>query len=224
MKHRSSFEEAYSLILEEIVNGELKPGEAITEVFLAKKYGISRTPVREALNRFQCEGLINTSNRAKRIFSLNPHDVEEIFELKKLIEGNVAEKAAGNLTEEAAAELKIIVTGMNELSEYSTKDEKDEMKLLENWLKLDRQFHEILFRIYGNRRSQQLIEKLNLQWHRLKIGLVAIEGRIGLAILEHQRIGNAILEKDPERARSTMVEHLDNLKKVLQKLMNAFKY
>lgn len=224
MRHKSSFEEAYSMILDEIVEGKLKPGEVITEVFLAEKYGISRTPVREALNRFQCEGLINTSNRTKRIFSLTPEDVEEIFELKKLIEGNVAEKAAENLSDEDADELRIIVAGMKDLSEYSPENEKDEMKFLDNWLKLDKQFHEILFRVSGNKRSYQFIERLNLQWHRLKIGLVAIEGRIGHAILEHHGIANAIMEKDPELAGTTMVEHLDNLKKVLLKLMNAFKY
>ena len=112
MKEKSSFEEAYSLILEEIINGSLKPGEVVTEVFLAEKFGLSRTPVREALNRFQCEGLICTSNRTKRIYSLSGHDIEEIFELKKLIEGNVAQKAAENITKSQAGELSVIMGEM----------------------------------------------------------------------------------------------------------------
>lgn len=224
MKHKSTFEDAYSLIYNEIINGSLKPGEVVTEVFLAEKYKISRTPIREALNRFQCEGLINTSNRTKRIFSLSPHDLEEIFELKKLIEGNVAQKAAENLTHEHDTELILIVAKMRELLEFSPENEKDEKELLEKWLKLDRQFHEIIFRICGNSRSQQFVERMNLQWHRLKIGLIAIEGRIGRSILEHQEIANAIIEKDPEKARIKMVGHLENLKKVLLKLMIAFNY
>ena len=224
MKLKNSFEEAYSLILAEIVNGTLKPGEVVTEVFLAEKYGISRTPVREALNRFQCEGLINTSNRTKRIYSLTGHDIEEIFEMKELIEGNVAKEAAEKLTEKQSEELSQIIKRMKKLSDTSPENESEEQELLDNWLILDRQFHELIFTAAGNKRAQQYILKLNLQWHRLKVGLIAIEGRIGKAILEHEAIATAILEKDPEKARNTMVEHLDDLKNVIIKLMRAFNY
>ena len=224
MKMKNSFEEAYSLILQEIVNGTLKPGEVVTEVFLAEKYGISRTPVREALNRFQCEGLINTSNRTKRIYSLTGHDIEEIFEMKELIEGNVAKEAAEKLTVHQSEDLRQIIKRMKKLSATSPENESEEKELLDNWLILDRQFHELIFTAAGNKRAQQYILKLNLQWHRLKVGLIAIEGRIGKAILEHEAIAMAILEKKPEKARNTMVEHLDDLKNVILKLMRAFNY
>lgn len=224
MKQKNSFEEAYSLILEEIISGSLKPGEVVTEVYLAEKYGISRTPVREALSRFQCEGLINTSNRTKRIYSLSIQDIEEIFELKKLIEGDITLKAAENLTVAQAKELKQIVTEMTELSEFGPENEAQEEELLQKWLDLDKKFHNILFSACGNQRAQQFIQRLNLQWHRLKIGLVAIEGRIGHAILEHREIANAVIEKNPDKAREIMIEHLENLKKVILKLMYAFNY
>ena len=224
MKEKSSFEEAYSLILEEIMNGSLKPGEVVTEVFLAEKFGLSRTPVREALSRFQCEGLICTSNRTKRIYSLSGHDIEEIFELKKLIEGNVAQRAAENITKSQADELSVIMGEMKKLSKVSPENEQEEKLLLEKWLELDRQFHELIFCACGNLRSQQFIGKLNVQWHRLKIGLIAIEGRINKAIIEHQVIGNAIIDRDHENARITMSNHLENLKKVILRLMDAFNY
>lgn len=224
MKSKSSFEEAYSLILEEIMNGSLKPGEVVTEVFLAEKYGISRTPVREALNRFQCEGLICTSNRTKRIYSLSVHDIEEIFELKELIEGSVAQRAAANISKTQSTELSAIIGDMEKLSKISPQNETEEQDLLERWLTLDRKFHELIFRAAGNSRSQQYIEKLNVQWHRLKIGLIAIEGRISRAIHEHQVIAEAIICRDPENARLAMWSHLEDLKKVLLRLMNAFNY
>lgn len=224
MKNKNSFEEAYSLILEEIINGSLKPGEVVTEVYLAEKYGISRTPVREALSRFQCEGLINTSNRTKRIYSLSQHDIEEIFEMKELIEGNVAKEAALKLTHKQAEELRQIIKKMKKLSETNPENDSEEEALLNSWLILDGQFHELIFMAAGNRRAQQYILKLNLQWHRLKVGLIAIEGRIGKAIFEHEEIASAILARDPERARNTMVEHLDDLEKVIVKLMKAFNY
>ena len=222
MKQRSSFEEAYSLILEEIINGSLKPGEIITEVYLAEKYGLSRTPVREALNRFKCEGLINTSNRTKRIYSLSSADIKEIFELKELIEGNVAWKAAEKITDKQAEDLEMIVIEMNKLRPVSPKDESEEKVFLDKWLSLDRKFHELLFNVAQNRRAEQIILKINLQWHRYKIGLAAMEGRIGYAIPEHEAIARAVIAKNPEKARDEMVDHLENLKKYIIKLMVVF--
>jgi DNA-binding GntR family transcriptional regulator len=224
MKNKTSFKEAYSMILEEILNGTLKPGEVVTEVELAERYGISRTPVREALNRFQCEGLISTSNRTKRIYTLSQDDIREIFEMKDVIEGNMAGRAAENLTVMQAEKLRRIVKGMKELSEGSPENEPEEKDLLDNWLNLDRQFHDLIFTAAGNKRAQDYIQKLNIQWHRLEVGLIAIEGRIGKAIIEHEAIASAILERNPEKARSTMTDHLGNLKKVIIKLMTAFGY
>jgi len=222
MKSKNSFEEAYSLILEEIINGTLKPGEVITEVDLAERYGISRTPVREALSRFQCEGLVNTTNRTKRIYSLSVHDLEEIFELKKLIEGNVAARAAENMTESQSLELQRIIGSMKLLSDISPENESEEKKLLNSWLELDRQFHEVIFSTAANKRAEQYIHKLNLQWHRLNVGLIAIEGRINKAIAEHESVSDAVLERDPVKAREKMTEHLENLEKVIIRLMEAF--
>lgn len=224
MNHKSSFEDAYSLILEDIVNGRLKPGEVITEVELAERYGISRTPVREALNRFQCEGLVNTTNRTKRIYSLSIHDIEEIFDIKELIEGYVSEKASENITDATAEKLSRIVEGMKALSGIGPASESEEKVLLEKWLNLDRQFHELIFSIAGNHRALQNIQKLNLQWHRLKVGLMAIEGRIGKAIQEHEAIAEAILHKNPETARIITVDHLESLKELIIRLMIAFGY
>jgi len=224
MNNKSTFKEAYSLILEEILNGTLRPGEVITEVDLAGRYGISRTPVREALSRFQFEGLISTSNRTKRIYSLSSYDIEEIFEMKELIEGNVAKLAAERITDKQAKDLQRVVRGMKRLSKKNPENESEEMELLDTWLDLDKQFHEIIFTAAGNKRAQQYIQLLNLQWHRLNAGLIAIEGRISKAITEHEDIADAITERNPEKARSTMVEHLESLKKVIIKLMAAFGY
>ena len=224
MNHKSSFEEAYSLILGDIVDGRLRPGEIITESDLAERYGISRTPVREALNRFQCEGLVSTTNRTKRIYSLSIDDLKEIFEIKKLIEGHLTGKAAENLTDKQAVKLRCIVDEMNKLAEKSPGDEEEGKVLLEMWLNLDRQFHELIYSVAGNRRAEQLIRKLNIQWHRLKVGLIAIEGRINTAIIEHVSIASAVIERDSHKARLAMEEHLESLERIIIKLMEAFGY
>jgi len=224
MKKKNSFEEAYSLILDEIINSRLKPGEVITETDLAERLGLSRTPVREALYRFQCEGLINTTNRTKRIFSLTKDDVGEIFELKELIEGQIASKAAENISPGQAEQLWLIVGSMKELTGKSPSDAKQEKERLDRWLSLDRKFHDLLFSAAGNSRARQYIDKLNLQWHRLKVGITAMEGRIDKAITEHEAVGKAVINHNSSEAEKLMTEHLENLKKVLIRLMEAFGY
>ncbi|MGQ9619964.1 MAG: GntR family transcriptional regulator [Bacteroidales bacterium] len=224
MKQKNTPDDAYSLIMNEIVQGSLKPGEVITEASLAEKYGLSRTPIREAFNRLQCEGLISTTNRTKRIYSLSIQDIKEIFEVKELIEGNVAWVAARNITDQQSEELEKIIVEMKKLRNVSPKDETEEKVYLERWLSLDRQFHGLLFKVAGNKKAQQIIVNLNLQWHRFKVGLAAMEGRIGYAIPEHESIARAIIAKNPEKARKEMVDHLENLKRYIIKLMTVFGY
>lgn len=219
---KNSPDDVYSLIVNEIIDGSLKPQEVVTENFLAKKYGLSRTPVREALNRLQCEGLIYTTGRTKRIYSLSVSDIREIFDLKKLIEGNVAENAARNISKKQSDELKKIVAAMQKLNKNYPKDEYEAKEFLGKWLELDRQFHELLFSIAENERAQHIIEKLNIQWHRFKVGLAAMEGRVGYAIPEHQAIALAVIEKNYTKARHEMTAHLENLKSYIIRLMVVF--
>jgi DNA-binding GntR family transcriptional regulator len=222
MKKKKTLNDPYFLVLEDIMHGSLRPGEIVTETALAEKYGISRTPIREALYRLEIEGLINTTKRTKRIYSLTAEDIKEIFELKELIEGDVALSAAGKISDTQKEEFEKIILEMNRLREVTPKDETEAKAFLDEWLLADSKFHQLLFRIAGNKRSQQLIARLNIQWHRLKIGLAAMEGRIGYAIPEHETIARAVIEKDPEKARKEMVDHLENLKKYILKLMEIF--
>lgn len=222
MKMKRSINDAYSLILEDIMNGSLKPGSVVTETYLAEKYKTSRTPVREAINILECEGLVVTSNRTKKIYSLTAEDIREIFELKEIVEGNVAWNAALNITDIQSEELKKIMAEMSKLRELAPKDEAEAKAYLEKWLTTDSDFHGLLFRAAGNKRARQIIARLNIQWHRLKVGLAAMEGRIGYAIPEHEAVGRYILEKNPEKAREEMVDHMENLKKYIIKLMGIF--
>ena len=76
----------------------------------------------------------------------------------------------------------------------------------------------------GNKRSEQIIKNLNYQWHRSRIGLLAMEGRIQKAVKEHANIAQAILQGNPENAENLMKEHLGNLKKMITTIMSAFHF
>ena len=96
LKTKNTVETAYINILDNIIHRNLKPGEVVTENSLAEKYGLGRTPIREALKKLELEGLIVTENRTKKIYYLSPEDLEDIFNIKIVLESAIARWAAKN--------------------------------------------------------------------------------------------------------------------------------
>ncbi len=219
--NRNTVQAAYDQILESIVRFGLKPGEVVTENSLSEKFNIGRTPVREALKRLEVEGLITTEGRTKKIYYLSPKDIEDIFNIKIIIESNLTRLAAEKATDEQLNRLSDIMLSMKSLGEKHISADSHELFLSE-WLALDVQFHEILFEMADNMKIVPIIKNLNIQWHRLKVGITAIEGRIEKAIAEHCIIGNAILDRNSNLASEEMTVHLESLKVMILKLMQMF--
>ena len=98
---------AYMFILDRILAGDLAPGERLREEELAKKLGVSRTPIREAIRRLAAEGLIEVeANRGALIPKIDPREVDEIFDLRALLEGYGAEQATLNISRRALSNLR----------------------------------------------------------------------------------------------------------------------
>lgn len=221
---KKAWEEAYDVIQEQILSLQIKPGESVTEIALSDKLGIGRTPVREALKRLEQEGLIVTHNQRKRVYVLSIREVEEIFDLKTAIEGSVARWATERGKEEEFTELRILQEEIKLFLSARAADPLDEETWLQKWLNLDRSLHAHLFKMAENHRSEGVVKNLNVQWHRLKVGILAMEGRIDRTVAEHQRFVEAILARDPNAAETAMKEHLQNLKRELVKLLKVYHY
>ena len=220
-----AWEHAYNQIKEQILHMDIKPGEMISELNLAKELGISRTPVREAISRLEQEGLIETENRRKRAYVLRIHEIDEIFDLKKGIEGEIARVATQRAGEKQKEELSRLLTAMREFGEsHSFENLTQEHRLVKEWLELDEQFHSLLFEMASNRRSEQIVRSLNSQWHRLELGLLAMEGRLQRNIEEHLEMGEAIIGGKSENARVQMVDHLERLHTTIANIMRMFHF
>ncbi|MFN4145467.1 MAG: GntR family transcriptional regulator [Runella sp.] len=222
--NKKAWQEAYEVILEKILNLDIKPGEAVTEIALSEQFGIGRTPMREALKRLEQEGLIVTHNGRKRVYILTINEIEEIFDLKGAIEGYVAKWAAQRGSDDDFAELRIIQEEIKLFLSHRATESKEEDKWLEEWLELDRRLHDHLFKMANNKRAESVVKNLNVQWHRLKVGILAMEGRIDKTVAEHQQFVSAIVEKKADLAEKLMTEHLDNLKRELVKLLRVYHY
>jgi GntR family transcriptional regulator, rspAB operon transcriptional repressor len=204
-------QQAYEYVRNKILLMEFMPGETITDSKVASDLNISRTPVREAFQRLENEGLlISELRRGWRIYSMSLKDIDDIFDIKCEIEGLIARKAALDQNEEHHLVLRDIVKQMEIAS-----NEDD----LEAWLKLDSSLHHHLYVMAQNERAERIIRNLNDQWHRLRRGFIRMQGRLDMATQEHEEVISAIIAHDADRAERAMQEHLNDVRHGLIKVL-----
>jgi DNA-binding GntR family transcriptional regulator len=198
---------AYSYIKERILNRVFTPGQQLTDTHLAEELGISRTPVRDALRQLTYEGLlVNQARRGWQVYSLSLEDIHEIFDLKVVLEGMIAGHAARCQDEEKRALLKDTMEKMKRAANANDFD---------TWREADHELHQIIFSMTPNERAWRIVENLNEQWYRLRIGYIALEGRIQRSCLEHEPIVLSILAGKEEEAERCMRVHIENIQKEL---------
>ena len=189
--HRTLRERILSTIRAAIVNGEIRPGTRIMEPELADRFGISRTPIREAIRQLESEGLISVIPRKGAIVaSISPQDISNFYELKMILEGHAARLAAKNLTENDLAKMETV---NRQIEAASAK------KNLSRVLDLQNEFHEIFLRACGNDKLLAIVQNLVMQFQRIRL-MPAMLGRIKGSIRQHTEIIEAFRRKDTARA------------------------
>ena len=202
---------AYDYVKNHIITRGYRPGQYINDTQIAAELDISRTPVREAFHRLENDGLlINEARRGWRVYSLSLEDIHEIFDVKEVVEGMIARKASecedGALREDLSRALQ----RMREASDDGDSDE---------WLQSDFALHDVLFAMAKNERAHRIVTNLNDQWHRVRIGYVAMQARMQQSTIEHETFVKAILDHDPESAEFLMHEHLNGVRQELVRLL-----
>ncbi|MEA2579732.1 MAG: hypothetical protein QOE83_624 [Actinomycetota bacterium] len=190
----------YEEVRQAIIELRLKPGEPLREATMADQLGVSKTPVREALARLEQEGLVETTSFKGAVVSdYSPTDLQEIYELRELLEGAAARAAAASASEETLRRLAVLVS---ESAELAAKDD------LEGLAALLGAFDLLIYDQVANERIRALIE--NLKAHLARIGRLTedIPGRVKASVEEHAAIVDAITARDPDRAERAMRTHI----------------
>jgi GntR family transcriptional regulator, rspAB operon transcriptional repressor len=207
-------ESVYQRILEAILTGMLPGGTELNEVTLAGELGVSRTPVHEALQRLVADGLVeHLPNRRDRVAQFSRDDVREIYEMRIILEGAIAERAARRLDAEELASLQ------------SEADALAAAANGRNWtarvLDFDLRFHNVLATASGNQRLRADITR----YRHLVRAFWRMSGRVEnlrQAMEEHRRILRALEARDPAAARRAMIAHVEaRLQAVLHELDEA---
>ncbi len=190
---------AYECLISEIASGVLQPGARLTESDLARRMGISRTPVREAIQRLEAEGLVDYAPRVgAAIRRLDYAEIMELYEMRAVLERTAARMAARAASEIEIAELEAVNAEM-----AAAKSDKRRLYAL------NRQFHLILRDAAKNR---FLIKAMNgLQKTLLILGPTTLGDaeRAGKAIEEHKAIIEALRARDGDSAEAAMNAHLE---------------
>ena len=189
--------DAYQSIKTAIRDGIYRPGDRLREDEVAKRFGISRTPVREALARLQDKGLLeSTSGRGLSVTVLDMQRIFELYALREEMEGVVARFAAQHATH-------VEIDNLNRLNEtFAAASDPLEAS------RLNRIFHDRLHDAARNRYLQVAVEELHDSIALLPTTTFHQEGRIGEAAVEHANIIKAIARRDEDAAWKVSREHI----------------
>jgi len=194
-------------IREAIIDGRLAPGSLHSVQSLASSFGVSRTPVREALIDLEGRGMVEFErNRGVRILQTSIHDLEEILSLRILLEVPAAHRAAEQAPEETAAALSDELQAMRKAAR-----DRDEMTMMAH----DRRFHEIINEASGNSRLAAYVDSLRDLILTRGVSTVGRSRDLPEIVREHEAIIAAIEAGDPEAAAAAMKRHLVNTASLL---------
>lgn len=180
--------------------GELAPGKRIPERELCDEFGVSRTPLREALKALAAEGLVELSpNRGAHVARLDRHDIEEVFEVMASLEALAGELACERITEAELAEVRALHYEMRAHYERAN---------LPEYFRCNQRIHEAIIAAARNTTLQRVHESLAGRLQRARYVANLSGQRWAGAIAEHERILEALLERDAPRLSGLLREHL----------------
>jgi DNA-binding GntR family transcriptional regulator len=211
---QTSVERVYTFVRQGIMQFSLKPGESISDIAIAKRIGISRTPVREALRQLELEGLVlHTPHRGWMVRALQRDDVENIFEIKECLEAMLIRQATKKLTSQDKGVLTKAMANMEEAT--SRKDQ-------EAWLAADDCLETTLYLAAGNPRARQIVSSLNAQWHWVWVGIIELGDRMEQSAREHKAILAKVFAGDADGVEALALSHLSSVKQTLLTVLTNF--
>jgi DNA-binding GntR family transcriptional regulator len=190
----------YEALLEAVLAGRLVSGTTISEVALARQLDVSRTPVHDALRQLAKDGLVEQrAGRRAVVAAFTRDDVDDIFEMRKLLEGEAARLAATRIDRQTLARLRASGEGLRR--------SRGSADWVAEWTDHDETFHDAIARASGSPRLWQDIARYRLLQRGFN-KLTAAPDDLAQALEEHFRILEGLERRNPERASRSMVEHI----------------
>ena len=210
---KSLRDKAYASLRKALFQGVFKPNQKITEYEIAKALGVSRTPVREALNLFRSQGILRQNRGGSYVFILPTlEQIEDIFEMRRVLEPLAAKKVIGNCTETDIDRLEVIV---------GKEEEALDVKDSSGFFQLNMEFRTTLFNLCGN---ESLAKTINSFMEYIYfIGMLTLKKKSvrELVIQIHKKIIQSLRKHDETTLVVVINEHLDHAIDAIRKELTA---
>jgi DNA-binding GntR family transcriptional regulator len=196
-------DQAYLAIKRAILSLKLKPGEALVESDLAQQLGISKTPVRTALHELEREGLVTkVLYKGTYVTEVTLRDIQELFQLRAVLEGLAARLAAPAFDESELAQAREVLRLMEAALNMQEKDLASQY---------GKQFHDLILQQADNHRLQLIVHNLDDHLQRFRLLSDQISGRLQKSLTEHKGVLEALEQRDPDLAEQRIKEHLHSV-------------
>lgn len=193
-------EEAYLYLKDAIMSNRLLPGKPISELAVAGELKMSRSPIREALRRLETEGLVvSYPSRGAFVSSLSPYDVEEIYDLRMLLELWAVERSIQHIPEAVLDELETLFVQTAGGGDWETRH------------LADRKLHGAIIEAAGSKRLLEFTDMLNTQIERIRRVSAMDQNRSRHSYDEHMEILKYLKKRDLEHAKEALSRHLRNV-------------
>ncbi len=201
-------EKVYTILEDQILSQKFHAGDSFTEMKLSKELGVSRTPVREALQRLDREGLIKLiPNKGAVVIGISERDLIDIYKIRMRLEGLAARIAAERADESL---LRTLSDNIDLTQFYMEKGNVEKVK------DLDSAFHDIIYRYCESRILSKTLSELHRYIACYRKLSLTVEGRLKKSLSEHREIYDAIKRADSQSADELMSAHVE---RALQNLL-----
>jgi len=200
IERRSVPENIRDSLQERILSGEFREGDALIQDVIAEEYNVSRIPVREALRQLEASGLVVIQiHKGAVVASIPTEQVEEIFELRALLEGDLIERAIPRMTDQDIAEAGEVLTELE--ASFARGD-------MASWGRLNSAFHRRLYAPAGRPQTLAILQGISLQAERyIRLHLVLTDG-LAEAQHEHREILRLCAMRDAAAATRYLRDHI----------------
>jgi DNA-binding GntR family transcriptional regulator len=191
-------EDVYWQLRREIVRGDLRPNQPLAEIEIAERLNVSRTPVRESMQRLAADGLVISRRRRWLVYEHSKKEIEEIYEMRLALEGYAARLASQRITDAEAEKLARLGESAAVAGQLTERVEHNEI------------FHNQLIAIAGNERlASTLAHNRNFAFNRQVASLYTPDD-LAVSQAQHSRLVEAVLARDGDVAERTAREHIQS--------------
>lgn len=191
---------AYQALRDAVLSGEMKPGVRLNQDELARRLGVSRAPIRDALNRLEAEGLVKTLSRAGGVVvaEISEQEAADIYELRSILDSASTRLACERMSEDDVVRLREIV----EETERVTK-----AKNLNAIVQSHAEFHYLIYAACGNAELTRVARNLWDRSYRFRVMALSSEENARRGLAQHKAILEALGARNPRRAAALAEDH-----------------